>query len=1032
MERARNIICGILVLLLLTAAFARGEEPPRQGEFEKALSEGIGLMHEKKWNESIRLFEELTRRAPGRWEGHLYLGVSYLELGRHSEAEKELNEAIRIDPRQPESHAQMGRLFEETQRLQEALDSYERVLQLNPIGELASLSLLKTKLIGGILLARSGNMETALRLFKEAAALAPDNPDPYYNIGLVYLRRNQEALAEEAFLKVVSLNPGHLNAHLNLGKLYERLGEAEKAEKTFFILGSLYERSGRLQEAEAAFLKVIAFNPENQEAYLDLGNLYERNNRIENALSAFGKGFELNPETPGGRRARIKLFLLQGILLARTGNFDSALRMFEEGIEVAPDDPELHYHVGLVHLRRNEDALAETAFLKVVSLDPQYQDAYLSLGDLYERHGQIDEALTAFAKGFEVNPTSPGGGNARIKLFLLEGNVLARRGAFDDALKLLEQALRFSPDPAPIYFNIAQIYLSRGDLVKGEEALNSTLQIDPKHQAAILRLGILYEQQGKLDEALAAYERARDINPKSPDGVGAAVSVHSVKGNLATRAGRLDEAITEFQEATEIQPKNSANFYNLGLVYLKKNDLSSAEKVFEKVIALDPSEGEAYLSVGDIQQATNREAEALQTYETLIAKGSGPAVTLGQVRLHLLKGAIFGREGNYNQARAEFEEVIRINPKEPRGYLNLGLTHLKRKKPDAAVEAFKKLVELDPTNRSHRVSLANLYQELGRPKEALDLYQGLLEEEGTGAAFQDEIREKIAVLFSTLSVGYQVSYDSNINLSKEGIGDFKSELFAQYQRLFDFGKGWRGGLRVSPDFYSFHSAQVSVLNTQAGIFGEKRGYQRGLTLGYNFQVGMFEGSLSNRSHELAVDGFAPATRGTLFGSVHARYTKSFVNPAFNGVQPSLSTGLLVDQLWGGRWIFGTGFYGNFNTLVEGNDYAYLGFSPSLSYDVLLIQGITLNLNYNYTFSRYLHPDSAFDQIRLNQAHSFGGGITIGLEKGLELSFKGSWLTNRSNLAGATPSVAGAQTAEKLSSLGDYDRWLTTIGLRLSF
>lgn len=991
-------------------------------------------MHEKKWNESIHLFEELVQQAPERWEGHLYLGVSYMELGRHREAEKEFDEAIRIDPRQAESHAQMGRLFEETQRLQEALESYDRVLLLNPVGELASLSRLKTKLIGGILLARAGNLETALRLFKEAAEFAPENPDPYYNIGLIYLRRNEDLLAEEAFLKVIALNPAHLNARLNLARLYERLGEVEKAEKTLLLLGSMYERAGRTQDAEAAFLKVIVLNPRAQDGYIALGNLYERNNRIENALSSFAKGFELNPETAAGQKARIKLFLLQGILLARAGNLDAALQLFKEGIEVAPDDAELHYHVGLAHLRRNEDPLAEAAFLKVVSLDPQYQDAYLSLGDLYERHGQIDEALTSFAKGFEVNPRTPGGRNARIKLFLIQGNVLARKGAFDDALKLLEQALRFSPDPAPIYFNMAQIDLSRGNLTKGEEALKATLEADPKHQAAALRLGILYEQQGKLDEALASYERARNINPKSPDGVGAEVSIHSVKGNLATRAGQLDEAVAEFEQAIEIQPKNTANYYNLGLVYTKKNDLAAAEKTFLKVIALDPAEGEAYLSIGNIQQVTGRDQEALQTYEALIAKGSGQAVILGKIRFHLLKGALLKKEGNYNLARAEFEEVIRLNPKEPRGYLNLGLVHLQRKKPDAAVEAFKKLVELDPSNRQHRVSLANLYQELGRPKEALDLYQALLEEEGTTPAFQEEIREKVAVLFSTLSVGYQVSYDSNINLSKDGRADFKSQLFAQYQRLFDFGKGWRGGLRVNPDFYSFHRDQVSFLTTQAGIFGEKRGYQRGLTLGYNFQVGIFEGSLSNRTHELTVDGFLPSGtgKGTLFGSARGRYMKSFVNPAFNGIQPSLSGGMLVDRLWGGRWIFGTGLYGNFNTLVAGNDYAYIGLSPSVSYDYLLIQGVTLNFNYSYTISRYLNPDSGFGKTRLNQAHSFGGAVTIGLERGLELSLRGSWLTNRSNLEGAVPTVAGAQTAEKLSSLGDYDRWLMTVGLRLSF
>lgn len=869
MARWRNIGGAILVLFLLTTSLAVGEERSPDGEFTQSLDEGLRLMREKKWDDSIRLFDRLARRFPQRWEGHFHLGVSYFQTGRYPEAEKALDQAVRIDPERPEIHLQRAFLFEATGRLPEAFDAYDRVIQVNPLGKWVELSLLKKRLIEGIMQARGGNFESALRLFREAAQMAPEDPDPHYNIGLV-------------------------------------------------------------------------------------------------------------------------------------------------------------------HLRRKEDSSAEAAFLKVIALEPAYQDAYLQLGNMYDRQGRMEEAFGAFVKGAEVNPQSPAGRSAMVKIPLIQGILLARGGAFDQALRAFEQALGVSSDPAPIYFNMAQIYLRQGDLARGEQALNRTLQFDPKHQGAALKLGILYEQQGKLEEALLLYDRAHGFNPLSSEGINALVSAHTVRGRLAARDGKLDEALAEFERTTRIQPENAANFYNVGQVHLQRKDLAEAEKAFRQVIALDPSEGDAYIKVGDIQEATGRKEEALRTYEQFIATGSGPVLNRAKVRFHLLKGVVLGEEGKFAEASREFEEVTRIDPKERKGYSNLGLAHLRNKKPDAALAAFKKMLELDPADLSTRYRVATIYEELARPTEAFDIYQALLEEEGADPLFLDEVRERMALLFSTLSIGYQVNFDSNINLSKDGISDLRSDLLAQYQRLFDFGAGWRGGLRLSPNFSVFHRSQQSLFSSQAGIFGERRGYQRGISMGYNFRVGLFEGSLSSRSHELVVDGFTPAGGAIFFGAARVQYTESIVNRAYTGIQPALSGSLSIDRFWGGRWIVGGALFGNFNTHEEGENYAYVGGSPSLSYDLLVTQGVFLNLSYNYTYSRYLNTDSVFGDKRVNQGHSVGAGITVGLEKGLQVFAKGSWQINRSNLEGTPPTTAEAQTLEQVRSLGDYDRFLGMAGIRLLF
>ncbi|WDT79461.1 MAG: hypothetical protein MPW14_20330 [Candidatus Manganitrophus sp.] len=209
---------------------------------------------------------------------------------------------------------------------------------------------------------------------------------------------------------------------------------------------------------------------------------------------------------------------------------------------------------------------------------------------------------------------------------------------------------------------------------------------------------------------------------------------------------------------------------------------------------------------------------------------------------------------------------------------------------------------------------------------------------------------------------------------------------------------------------------------------------------------MFEGSLSDRSHELFLDGFLPAgDSSTLSGSVRLRYFDSVDNDfntidsdIYDGIQPSLSSSFSTDGILGGRLAVSGALYANFNTqeindtVQSADDYAYVGFSPSISFDRPLIQGVILNLSYSYSYLHYLHPDSVLGEIRVSHAHAINGGVTVGLERGLQLYLRGSLLANRSNQPGIPPERQTAVTAEKVNSLSEYTKWLMTFGIRLLF
>lgn len=103
--------------------------------------------------------------------------------------------------------------------------------------------------------AKAGDYPEAERLFRKAAALAPDRPGPWNNLGnLAYLRGDQAA-AIDSWERSLKAKPDQLDAHLNLAKLY-------------------YER-GQLKEAAAHCESALKLDPQNPKARVLLRKMVE-------------------------------------------------------------------------------------------------------------------------------------------------------------------------------------------------------------------------------------------------------------------------------------------------------------------------------------------------------------------------------------------------------------------------------------------------------------------------------------------------------------------------------------------------------------------------------------------------------------------------------------------------------------------------------------------------------------------------------------------------------------------------------------
>lgn len=88
---------------------------------------------------------------------------------------------------------------------------------------------------------------------------------------------------------------------------------------------------------------------------------------------------------------------------ALDGDYDRAAALLAAARARWPEDWRIHYHQGLVEVKRGDDAAAEKYLLELAAAAPWYPGPYLALGALYERKGDLSRAREMYVKELNVN-----------------------------------------------------------------------------------------------------------------------------------------------------------------------------------------------------------------------------------------------------------------------------------------------------------------------------------------------------------------------------------------------------------------------------------------------------------------------------------------------------------------------------------------------------------------------------------------------------------------------------------------------------
>jgi len=179
---------------------------------------------------------------------------------------------------------------------------YAEVLRYSPNNTKARVNL-------GVLLAKSGSYDEAIKKYKEVAGLGMEDAGSHANLGTIYANQKNYDAALEEFKKAVELNPKDYVAHNNIGIIYKQKGDVKKAMEeytealklnpnyplTYNNIGNIYLEIAQYDAAIRFYQKAINIDPNKAAFWGNLGKAYKNKGMSQEARESFEKALQLDP-----------------------------------------------------------------------------------------------------------------------------------------------------------------------------------------------------------------------------------------------------------------------------------------------------------------------------------------------------------------------------------------------------------------------------------------------------------------------------------------------------------------------------------------------------------------------------------------------------------------------------------------------------------------------------------------------------------------------------------------------------------------
>jgi tetratricopeptide (TPR) repeat protein len=569
-----------------------------------------------------------------------------------------------------------------------------------------------------------------------AATQKPDKASAYYHYALAHMYEEWVAIygraefatrAVEEYRQAIAADPD--SEFLDAG------------------LAELYAKTGRIRDAVTEAEQIIKRDPKNLDARKLLGRIYLRSlgdlqdgtqsrDLLQRAIEQYEVISELEPKNPEN-------LLLLGRLYRINNDLTKAEAAFKKAVALQPDSEEASVTLAYLYVEMGDlDRAAQ--LLKAVPNDQRTSKTYTALGYTYEQKKDFKSAIEAYG-----NAVDQDGDNLEARRGLAQN--LVNDNQMDAALKQYQAIVEADPHDAQSYTRIAEIYRRQGKLDEALTALKSAQSEVPESLEVPYNIAMIYQAQGKFDDAAKVLQdlldksQKPDANYTAGDRSNRAVFLERL-GSLYRDMGKTQQSVDTFRQMLTLGDEAESRAYQQIIdTYRENKQYSQATDAAQEAAKKLPKDrtlklllasqladsGQADKGIQLAQSLLNNTQDDREVYiglaqlysrlkrwpdaETAISKADSMSSKPDEkIYTAFVAGSIYERQQKYDQAEQMFRRVLDQDSDNAVALNYLGYMLADRGvRLDEALGYIKKAVQLDPQNGAYLDSLGWAYFKLG-------------------------------------------------------------------------------------------------------------------------------------------------------------------------------------------------------------------------------------------------------------------------------------------------------------------------------
>jgi tetratricopeptide (TPR) repeat protein len=460
--------------------------------------------------------------------------------------------------------------------------------------------------------------------------------------------------------------------------------------------------------------------------------------------------------------SNVEVLYRLGYVHYRQRNLTQARTEFGEVVKRAPPAWYSRYFLGRIALFENKPHEAVAWFEPIVSANQVIFDTPAQLASGYAAIGNRAKAIAALRIAINAMPWDA-------SLYYRLGRLYADSGQADLAEEAYENSRRLrnaNREDVAIVIRVSQA-LSAGNPVEGKRLGMSILDRPDADPNALVALGVIYGGANLAVDALTAFERAAEREPSL-------FQAQYNRGLALLKLNRAAEALLPLSRAMNLLPKSVEANRTYGLAAVMNQQYADAVAPLERAYAAEREDvrtgtllATAYLRTGAAKKAAELlaadtfrkagdpsplllRAEALNAAED--STGALEAAQEAQQRFpaapeaHMAVAGQLTRLGRYQEAKPEFERVLKLAPGYPEAELGLADSLSKSGDYAGAIIHYTVVINVDRTAIPARAGVARSLIALRRFDEARKLLEDSVSAYPSEAALHAELSRVYARL----------------------------------------------------------------------------------------------------------------------------------------------------------------------------------------------------------------------------------------------------------------------------------------------